>query len=187
MFLEKCGVNTVRRMFNWTVVATISVLLVIIACSEKQEPAEVGVEAEAEVAAVTKKEPVTFEDSIDLIINEAMARLRYGDKTGIYRLEFEYLTKQTSYDDYLKLRQVVQSKNDTLTRLEVTSFNKFEDDSAWIYLNVHFDGPTGQHTTLPDSILMYNHKGRWIKPTASTLKGQLDWEKSLKEGGSSNR
>lgn len=178
---EKCGVNTVRKMFSWTLVATLTVMLVIAACSEKQEQAEVETAPDRSVAV--REDPVTVEDSIEVTINEAWDRVKYGDKTGLYRLEFEYFTRETSYDDYLKRAEVLRSRNDSISDIEVTAISKFEQDSVLVFLNIHFDGPSGTHTVRPDSTMMYYHKGRWIKPTVSKLKDQREYEQSLKEGG----
>ena len=130
----------------------------------------------AESDATAFDEPKTARDSIEQMLNEAMTRLRYTDKSALYENEFSYLTDTTTFDDYLKTGQMRYANADTLTRVDVTDIQLFGHDSAEVGVIVNFEGPTGEKHQLPDRIIVYYHKGRWIKPTISVIKHQQEYD-----------
>ena len=146
-------------------------------CSSDTETPEATTET-VEQAATEEPELLTVKDTIEYNLNDAMNRLRYSDKSGLYDNEFEYMRAQTSFDEYLKLRNIVFAKIDSLTSLEATDVTMFGHDSAEVELIVHFDGPTGKHTEFSDMVMVYYHNGNWIKPTVSTIDAQVEWKKS---------
>ncbi|UCD63715.1 MAG: hypothetical protein JSW34_13390 [Candidatus Zixiibacteriota bacterium] len=175
MFLDKYGVNIVKGTFNRAGFVVLTALLGLLACSQKEEQAKV--ETSEEVTAAAETQPVTFEDSIEVLLSEAIDRLGYADKSFIYEMEFEYFKKQTTFDDYLKRRDIMFARKDSLTRLEVVNADRYEQDSAKVDLNVYFEGRTGVQHVLKDSVTVYYHQGRWIKPTASKIDDQLKYER----------
>ena len=162
-----------------------SILLVgaiFVGCSKDAETPPEVVEQSEPAPAVVFEDPVTVTDTIEYVLNEAMTRLHYKDKTGLYENEFEYYRVQNDFDKYLTTRQMEFAQADTLTNLEVIEAKLYEHDSASVDLYIHYEGPTGVHHQDRDTILVYYHNGRWIKPTVSKLKDQLEYEKAQGKG-----
>jgi len=120
------------------------------------------------------------EKVIEEILNEAITRLRYGDKSGLYENEFEYYTDEVNFDDYLKTAQMHYAQADTIAFVEVRHVEFFDRDSAHVDVTVHFEGPTGQKSFHRDELIVYYHKGRWIKPTISVIDLQKSYEEKIR-------
>ncbi len=129
---------------------------------------------------VTKKPVLTDEKQLEYDLSKALARLRYGDKTGLYDFEFPYLRDETPFDDYLKMRQIVYAVMDTIYHLELKSLTKFGEDSALAYINYVFKGYTGKITKHHDQFIVYKYNDQWVKPTASSLAKQLEFDELVK-------
>jgi hypothetical protein len=108
--------------------------------------------------------------------DEAAARWSYGDKAVLYDLEFEYLQKENTFDEYLAFQQVAYLEADTLASMTVDSIDFFEGDSAYVAATAMFVGPSGDTSYMPDKYRLYFHRGRWIHPTVSTIDMQLEFE-----------
>ena len=182
MSSEKYGVNIMKRTHRLSILNLLIVVLLTGCSSQEPEKTTAAGESSAPELAVTAT-PVTIRDSIEVVMNEAAVRVKYRDKSALYEMEFEYFTETTSYDDYIKNRIIAAAKSDSLSFMEVTDLKLYEHDSALVFLNFHFDGPTGEHHIHPDSVLMYYHNGRWIKTTLSTVKDQLEYEKGQSSNG----
>ncbi|UCG63023.1 MAG: hypothetical protein JSV52_07010 [Candidatus Zixiibacteriota bacterium] len=170
-----------KRIFNCHVIVILMIVLaMLIGCSSKEESP--GTVAEADESTATSEvqaarpQPVTMKDTIEYNLNLALNRLRLGDKSGLFENEFEYMFGEETFDDYLEYRHVKFARADTIKWVEVTEVIPYAHDSAELKVIVHFEGPAGIETEFEDNIKAHFHKGRWIKPTASNLKGQLEWE-----------
>ncbi|MEW6411841.1 MAG: hypothetical protein AB1483_05115 [Candidatus Zixiibacteriota bacterium] len=159
---------------------TVSIGIFVVNCSKDAEtPQDVGeFETDTTTQTYAIKDPVTVTDTISYVLNEAMTRLRYKDKSGLYDNEFEYYRAQNDFDQYLNTRQMEFAQADTLTFLEVIEAKLHEHDSATVDLYIHYEGPLGDHHQDRDTIVVYYHDGRWLKPTMSKIEEQLKWEKT---------
>ena len=103
------------------------------------------------------------------MLNEGLIRLKYGDKSGLYELEFEYLRDEKTYDDYLAMGQIQWASMDSINHLEVTNVIFNPDSSADVEILYVFDSEKGGFTDHTDNFVIYRRNGRWIKPTVSIL------------------
>ena len=117
-------------------------------------------------------------------LNSAIVRLKYGDKSGLYENEFEYLTDEKNFDEYLEYEPVRYARADSIDFIEVTGYEPREHNSIMVDVIVHFLGPTGVRTEFPDRVRMFRHKDRWIKPTVSRLTHQLEYEDNIRRADS---
>lgn len=121
---------------------------------------------------------VTEEQKIEAALNEVLTRLSYRDKTGLYDMEFEYIQKHYTFDDYVDFPQIKTVVADTSERFEVISIQRWENDSALVVTKyIHGEEHAGHtHGDMEIDHKMYFHHGRWIKPTVGTIDGQLKFE-----------
>jgi len=164
-----------KRICSSIILLVISGLLLVAAgCSgESQQSDTASVE---KPGLAVKAEPVTVRDTIEVVLNEVIDRVRYGDKSGMYYNEFEYLRQTMGFDEYLKQPAVHYAKTDTLKFLEVLDLNMYDHDSADVVLNVRSEGPSGIPSKVQDTLIVFYYNDRWIKPTLSNMKKQLEWE-----------
>lgn len=113
---------------------------------------------------------------IEANLNDALTRLRLGDKSGLWENEFDYLLDKETFDFYLSRRELEYSQADTLMQLDVNDVRLFMPDSAMAFVTIHFEGPTGMKTLLDDSVKVYYHNERWIKPTVSVISQQVSYD-----------
>ncbi len=170
-----------KRTYNIIyLIVVLAAILGFTGCSSDTETPGTPEAAKETVQVATPEEPelLTVKDTIEYNLNDVMGRLHLYDRSGLYDNEFEYFRAETSLDEYLKSRKIKNARVDSLSSLEAVNVTLFEHDSAEVELIVHFDGPTGKHTEFPDWVKVYYHNGNWIKPTASTIDAQVEWEKS---------
>ena len=173
--------NIMRRMFDCSVILVLTIMLAMaVGCSGESEtpPTTVEESQEAVETVAERPEPVTVEDTIEVNINIVMDRLRLGDKSALYENEFPYLRAENTFDDYLTMRKIQFANADSVKFVEVTGLAMYGHDSADASVVVHFEGPSGIPTEFADRITVYYHDGQWIKPTASNIAGQVEYEKS---------
>jgi len=123
-------------------------------------------------------------EAMQKALNDAITRIKYGDKSGLYENEFEYLIDEKPFEEYITFPQIVNAKADTIDFVEVLKYEPREDNSAIVDVIVHFLGPTGVRTDYSDMIRMYKHKGRWIKPTVSSILHQKNYEEIMRQAES---
>ncbi len=158
----------------------ISFLIVVMfgGCSSKKETAsDPVVETDSTITAQPRFAPGSDEEQIYTMINNALIRLSYGDKSDLYELEYEYFTDETSFDDYLKMGQITYAQMDSILRIDMDSVMFFGEDSAWAIIEYVFKDWEGKEKSRrKDRIVVYKHKGRWIKPTVTVLPLQYEYE-----------
>lgn len=130
----------------------------------------------ARMAGLDDDEKQMFES-----LNSAIVRLHYGDRSGLYDNEFEYLKDESDFDSYRNFQQVSYLNADSIEWVGVTSYEHRGDDQVIVNVMVHFLGPTGKRSEYPDVVRMFRHKGRWIKPTVSVWPNQEEYEKIIRE------
>lgn len=114
-------------------------------------------------------------DTIELMMNNAMDRLRLGDKTELYRLEFSYLKDTMSFDDYLK-NPTIMAYTLVPSRVIVDSIGPANGDSIVASVRIAFADANGQESFESFSVPVYLHRGEWIKPTLSAYINQVSWD-----------
>ena len=131
---------------------------------------------------IPPKEIVTVKDSIEVMLNDAMARLRYFDNSGLYENEFGYLTDEVPFDEYLDYGQIKQRQKADVEKILVNSVEMFEHDSAMVSLNAYLDFRDGKtYDTTSEHMIVYYHRGRWIKPTVSVISHQVDYDELVRQ------
>jgi len=121
-------------------------------------------------------------------LNEALVRLSYGDKTGLYDLEFQYLRDEKNFDDYVRMRSIEYARMDSLDHIGVTRVKHYGEDSAEvdiIYVFSTIGGSSGSE--MHDKLWVYRQGEQWIKPTVSTYKKQEDYEDLIRKADSAAR
>ena len=176
MYSDIHGVNimTIGKLVG--VILGLAVACVIAGCSSDDDPADQN-----------NSGAVSVEDDrreIEATLEETAVRWRYGDKAVLYEQEFEYLQIEHTYDDYLELGRIRRMESDTVVTFTVKDVQFFGRDSAQLSVDVVFVGPTLDTTRLPQEWVMYFHKGRWIKPTMSSLKHQIVFEELRRQADS---
>ena len=117
-------------------------------------------------------------------LEETAGRWRYGDKVVLYEQEFEYLQVEHTYDDYLEIDRIKRMESDTVHSFDIKNIQLFERDSALVSLDVVFVGPTEDTTRMPQEWTMFFHRGRWIRPTLSSLKLQVHFVELVRKADS---
>lgn len=175
MFFVTYGVSIMNSAFDKLLVIVVILCLVLAAaCGKQGETPDTSAGGAGETASLTE------EEIIGEVLNEAIIRLKYGDKTGLYENEFEYMKDEYTYDDYLRMAQIRWAEADSITFVEVRRIEFFDRDSAQVDVTVHFEGPTGQKSYVRDKVVVYYHQGRWIKPTVSVIDQQLYYDEKIR-------
>lgn len=199
MFLERYGVSIMikfKRMFVFLLLACF-----LWGCSGNDNKSETDIETDTiahqvgdlsvvDTAVIDEPKKKVLKgfypeaEAMQNTLNEAITRIKYSDKSGLYENEFEYLIDEKSFEEYVKFPQIVNAEADTIDFVEVLRYEPREDNSVIVDVVVHFLGPTGVRTDYPDKIRMYKHKGRWIKPTVSNIQLQKNYEEIMRQAES---
>jgi hypothetical protein len=116
-------------------------------------------------------------------LTETITRWHYGDKGGLYDNEFQYVRDRINFDDYLKMGEL-RLDADTVEAMNVKDAKVYGNDSATVYVDVVFKGPTGKISHQADTYQMYYRYGKWIRPTVGVLAEQLQYESSRRAADS---
>lgn len=187
MSYEKYGVNIMKNIFKrqCLIFLLLSLLFIFYGCSSdtKNESSE-NIDSQQIVVDTTfkRKELVTVEDTIEAALSEAMERLRYFDNSGLYENEFAYLTDETSFDEYLTFGQITYHPPGEVIALGIDSLEMFAHDSAvaWVTISLEFQNGSVEEMT-EQMLTVYYHKNKWIKPTVSVIKNQVEYDDLIKQ------
>lgn len=113
-------------------------------------------------------------------LEDPLVRLAYGDKSGLWENEYEYLHEQETFDDYIKHGEISWANVDSLLRLEITDIIFF-DDSLALEVNFVFLDANGNDKSSPAQLFLYRHHDRWIKPYMTSLWRQQEYEKLVRQ------
>ncbi len=168
-------------LFSITLVATI-----MSACSsDKPESNTTDDPTKDTVESVeidnTPDELLTFEDTLEHILNEPWKRALYDDQSGFYESEFSYLTDETNFDEYLKYQQVTYEYPFDVMNIEVIDANRAGGDSAFVAVKVSLVSSQGVEQEVEETLVVYYTDGRWIKPTVSVIKQQGWYEDRIRQ------
>jgi len=130
-----------------------------------------------------KTEPVTAVDDVTQgdpdkqeikeMLVEAIERLRYGDKGGLYDNEFDFVKEKYTFDEYLKHLYIKTATGDSVASFDVLDIKLFDRDSARVRDRVLFVGVKGDTNVMNNEYSVYYQNGRWIKPTIGFINGQI--------------
>ena len=183
MSFANFGVNTMRVSKTLLFGLFCFVGLMLAACGSREEP---DIEVTVEGADTTAIAADTVERSDDwnevaAVVDEVITRLRYGDKSGLYENEFEYLQDAESLDEYLRHGEITWANADGLDSVEITDITFFDRDSAWIDAVFHVHNADGISEGTEQRLMAYYHRGRWIKPYMSTIDRQLAYDEQVRQ------
>jgi len=195
MFSETPGKSTVRnsKISKTMLLVPIAILFWGLSCGSKSDKGNVSA---VDTSLAKDTVAMTVDDTIESVMNEAMQRLRYREKSYLYEMEFAYYRDKFDFDHYLAEGKIRTAQADTLQYVDVVNVSYFAHDSARAEVAVHFKGPSGLETIFKDkNVMLYWHEGHWIKPTLSNPLAQKQYdeirEKALeavkKESGGSNK
>ncbi|MDF1545025.1 MAG: hypothetical protein P1R58_07980 [bacterium] len=164
----------VRRL---AVLSVLALVIAIFGCGTQEKT-----DSTSEKNSGSAEKPLLTErDSVEDLLNEALIRLSYGDKSGLYDLEFEYLQDEFDFDQYLKKRELQWARMDTLDHLELTELIHEGEDSALAKIVYVFKGPTGKINQVPDQFYIYKQYDEWKKPTSSLFSEQKKYEELMRQ------
>lgn len=129
----------------------------------------------------SKWEAGSIEAQFENLMNEIIDRMRYGDKAGLYDMEFEYLRDENTFDEYLARGDIKWANADTLVFIEVIGVTLFDEDSAAVSVVIHFEGTGGKEIAIDEEYKLYHLQGYWHKPTVSVISAQLDYENLIRQ------
>lgn len=119
---------------------------------------------------------LTDSEMIQARLDEVVTRWRYGDKGGLYDMEWEYLQDKYTFDEYLEFGNIKPLVADTMERMVMTSGEIAPKESALVFVDVIFKGPTGHTSIAKDTHLFFYHRDRWVRPIAGVRHLQLEYE-----------
>lgn len=128
----------------------------------------------------SKWEAGTIEAQFEALINETIDRMRYGDKAGLYDMEFEYFRDETTFDVYLTRGDIRWANADSLAFIEVMAVSMFEEDSAAVKVLIHFERSGGKKIAVDEEYKLYHLQGYWHKPTVSVVSAQIDYDNLIR-------
>jgi hypothetical protein len=162
-------------------------MAVIAGCGSKDDANTVDTDQPVTTGTDTSASGAVSQDDreIEEMMNMAMRRLRYGDKSALYDLEFPYQRVRANFDEYLDWGLIRGAEADSVDHIEVVSIDYYGGrDSAWVDVIVHFIGPSGKETLFPTTTKIYRFDGQWIRPTTSNYDAQLGFDKLRNEADS---
>ena len=158
--------------FLFVTLLVILVALLMSACGKRADKAG------------SSRKPLTEEEQISQMLNDAMYRLSYGDKSGLYNLEFRYQRYETNFDKYLGIGAIGWANADGWDSIRVDSIHYFRPDSAFVYTRVYFGNRKPPDDKYKERLVIYKDGGRWIKPTVSKYSEQQRYEEIFHQADS---
>lgn len=178
------GENTMKRIYN---IYFIFILLsLLLGCSSEKKdvnssPKELSTIIYPDDYPYYKfKTPVSLKDSIEVMLNTAIERQRYNDKSGMYEMEFGYLTDQITLDQYIRDKLIMRDKVELINKVEVLDVHRFNNDSASTNVMVFVKNSKGKIVEVEQQIIVYNYRGQWIRPTLSKVDSELKYQNVLR-------
>jgi len=172
-----------KRFKPLAILAAISILL-LAGCGgeqdqETQKTTPDAVEGE-DTATASDGKSADFR-AVEAVIDETIIRLKYGDKSGLYENEFEYLRDEETFEDYLQHGEVKWANADSLDHVEVADITFYDRDSALVDAVFHFVASDGTESKSETQLMAYYHNGQWIKPYVSRIDHQLEYEELIRQ------
>jgi hypothetical protein len=152
------------------IVGMIGGLVLAFGCSKKESSPQTS------SASADNNRIKSDSEQIQDVLDEVVTRWHYGDKGGMYDMEFEYLQDRYTFDQYLEFSTIKPLSADTMERMIVTGVSVVPKESAQVYVDVVFKGPTGQTSIAKDTHTFFYDRGRWVRPLAGAHYLQLEYE-----------
>jgi hypothetical protein len=127
------------------------------------------------------KTPVTMKDSIEMMLNIAIERQRYNDKSGMYELEFGYLTDQVILDQYIRDKRIMHERDEVINKAEVIDVHRFNYDSASVDVKLYIKNAKNEIVEIEQQIIVYYYMEQWIRPTLSKVESEVQYQNTLKK------
>lgn len=163
-----------------------AIVLMAISCTEEKQVEKVAPLGRLDISRYSHLAPKDAQLAAEL--NEALVRLSYGDKTGLYELEFQYLRDERDFDFYVRMRAIEYARMDSLDHIEVKRVKYHGEDSAQVDIIYVFNTIGGSGgSEMHDKLWVYREGERWIKPTASIFKKQREYEDLIRKADSAAR
>lgn len=122
---------------------------------------------------------------IEVVMTEALIRWSYRDKAALYDNELEYLQDKWTYEEYLSQTRVKAANSaDSVVGYYVTGGLFYDRDSVIVDDVVVFVGLNGNQIDFVNKDKLYYHRGRWVRPTISNMREQLDYERTIRQADS---
>lgn len=127
------------------------------------------------------KEQLTFQDTIETMMNVAMERQRYHDNSGLYELELDYVLDEYPFDEYLKQQAISSELSVVVEKVEITSMERYDNDSVYADVEVFLIKQNGDRFSVKDYVVVYNQNNRWVKPTIGSMKNQIEYDEMIRK------
>ena len=174
-----------KKIFNLFIMA--AVLLFVFGCSSDKKQSESNSQAfESDIYPddypyYKFRTPITMKDSVEYMLNMAIERNRYNDKSGMYELEFGYLNDQLILDQYIRDKRMMSDRPEILNKVEVISVNRYSSDSALANVKLYIQPPNKELDVVDQQIVVYHYRGRWVRPTLSKVESELQYQRALRK------
>jgi hypothetical protein len=165
-------------------VVALCLVAILQGCGQEEPVVQTVAQSSSQPALSSRQVPkVTLPEGQDApewrevqkVLEEPLVRLAYGDRTGLWENEFEYLHEQETFDQYIQHGEIQWANVDSLLRVEIQEITFFED-SANLHVNFVFLDAAGNENSSLSPMQLYRHKGRWIKPYLSSPERQHDYD-----------
>jgi hypothetical protein len=164
------------RIFSF--VLLLFVALLIWNCNNDKPGVQTGTDTGAAETAGSEK--LSDEKAITAMLVEMIDRVKEGDKTVLYELEFSYYTDSVSLSEYMEIPRVLDYKYDTLSALVVDSIIMMED-SAIASVTIKYESLGGGQTERQYPLTVYKIDDRWVKPYLSNYAREIEYRKLVEE------
>lgn len=168
-----------HRMSKLLIVITLMAFLA--GCGGSGDKADEPATATQEKLSFSKWEPGTLEAEIEIVLNETVDRMRYGDKSGLYDMEFDYLRDAETFDDYLKRGEVRWANADSMDYIEVLRVTPFGDDSVSTDVLIHMTKSNGTKLAFDEHFLLYHIYDYWNKPFVSRIEDEIKYQNLIRD------
>ena len=178
MSLGMSGEN-IMSSFRITIILIMFLLLVVFGCSSDKTDKTSEDTSDLDTNYYSHLSPE--EQEIANTLNDALQRLRYNDKSGLYELEFSYYTDENSYDEYIKRGEIQYAQMDSIHHLEVYDFIYYGEDSADVNIAYIFSSPGDSLSKVNDKFRIYKSNDRWVKPTVTRIRYQEEYDYKIQK------
>lgn len=164
------------RVFDLLLI--LAMVLLIWGCGSDKPGVRTGDDSDStEDVSVAK---LSDEEAITAMLVEMIDRVKEGDKTVLYEMEFSYYTDSVSLSEYMEIPRVLEYKYDTLSGIVVDSVNMM-DDSAIALVTIKYESLGGGQTERQYPLTVYKIDDRWVRPYLSKYAREIEYRKLVEE------
>jgi len=170
-------VNIVRHYRIFIILALMG--LFAFSCGENDTAREAETETVGEVEEAPADSIAAAKKEIQEMLTEMVDRVKEGDKTVLYEMEFDYYTDSVSLSEYMEINRVLNYKYDTLGAIRVDTVVVY-GDSAMVGVTVIYESVVGGTTERPYAIKAYKYNGEWLRPYLSNYAKELEYQERVR-------